>query len=307
MSRPAGTSGFERVLTVVVPLGWFSLAFTTGGVIAAVLCVIFLPRVGQYQQMLVLPLIIAGVIGGFAVVYGVWHRTRSELLSIVSEGVIPYLLGTAGVFALIGLAATPLIEEPKEIIGSIWQVNLLSDGSQEVVRQLEPAPLELDNPDEAPFQKVPMDYVMFNVSELTVVSDKTIIIADAASPAQFRMPPVRIDAAVLADVMAAALAAGAAIPAALLAMGRARPALELNLMSTVAMCHAAVPEMRERLVREGVADPAPPGTPFDDALTHSVRRFQRARGLAVDGVVGPETLFALAAGDPGPRLARTLD
>src|SRR5690606_14928532 len=132
-----------------------------------------------YQQMLVLPLIIAGVVSGFAIVYGVWHRTRSELLSIVSEGVIPYLLGTAGVFALIGLAATPLIEEPKEIIGSIWQVNLFSDGSREEFAYLDPAPLDLDNPDEAPFQKVPMDYVMFNVSELTVVSDKTIIIADA--------------------------------------------------------------------------------------------------------------------------------
>src|SRR5690606_38252181 len=80
------------------------------------------------------------------------------------------------------------------IIGSIWQVNLFGDGSQEVVRTLEPAPLDLDNPDEAAFQKVPQDYVMFNVSELTVVSDKTIIIADAASAAEFRMTPVRIDA-----------------------------------------------------------------------------------------------------------------
>lgn len=169
-------------------------ALAVGGLIAAVLCVIYLPQAGQYQQMVVLPLVVASVIAGFALVYGVWHRTRSELLSIAREGVIPYLLGTAAVFSLIGLAATPLIEEPKEIIGSIWQVNLFSDGSQQVERTLEPAPLELDNPDEAPFQKVPMDYVMYNVSELTVVSDKTIIIADAASPAEFRMPPVRIDA-----------------------------------------------------------------------------------------------------------------
>ena len=70
---------------------------------------------------------------------------------------------------------------------------------------------------------------------------------------------------------------------------------------------AAVDWLRERLVREGVAAEAAPGTPYDPALAESVRRFQRARGLAVDGVVGPETLFALAAGDPGPRLARTLD
>ncbi|MGY1459620.1 AAA family ATPase [Luteimonas sp. A534] len=70
---------------------------------------------------------------------------------------------------------------------------------------------------------------------------------------------------------------------------------------------AAVDWLRERLVREGVAAEAAVGAPYDPALTDSVRRFQRARGLAVDGVVGPETLFALAAGDAGPRLARTLD
>src|SRR5690606_11547794 len=70
---------------------------------------------------------------------------------------------------------------------------------------------------------------------------------------------------------------------------------------------ASVDWLRERLVREGVAAAAAPGTGFDDALVDSVRRFQRARGLAVDGVVGPETLFALASGDAGPRLLRRLD
>lgn len=70
---------------------------------------------------------------------------------------------------------------------------------------------------------------------------------------------------------------------------------------------ASVDWLRERLVREGVAAAAAPGTQFDDALVESVRRFQRARGLVVDGVVGPETLFALASGDAGPRLLRQLD
>ena len=69
----------------------------------------------------------------------------------------------------------------------------------------------------------------------------------------------------------------------------------------------AVDWLRTRLVAEGVAAQAPDGTVFDADLAASVRRFQRARGLAVDGVVGPETLFALAAHDAGPRLARTLD
>jgi peptidoglycan hydrolase-like protein with peptidoglycan-binding domain len=43
------------------------------------------------------------------------------------------------------------------------------------------------------------------------------------------------------------------------------------------------------------------------AQAGDVRAFQAAHGLASDGVIGPETRFALAAGGPGPRLLRELD
>lgn len=165
-----------------------------GAVFAAVLCAIYVPGGGEYAHMLVLPLIVLGLVAGFSLIYGVWQRTRTELWAIAREGVVPYLLGTVGVFTVIGLVATPWVAEPREVLGSVWQVHLFSDGTQEVVRQLEPAPLDLENPDEAAFQKVPMDYVMYNVSELTLVSDKTIIIADAESPSNFTMAPVRVDA-----------------------------------------------------------------------------------------------------------------
>ena len=46
---------------------------------------------------------------------------------------------------------------------------------------------------------------------------------------------------------------------------------------------------------------------LDAAMRDAVRGFQQSRGLATDGVIGPETLLALAARDPGPRLRTQLD
>jgi general secretion pathway protein A len=46
---------------------------------------------------------------------------------------------------------------------------------------------------------------------------------------------------------------------------------------------------------------------LDAQMREAVRAFQQSRGLATDGVVGPETLLALAARDPGPRLRTSLD
>ena len=46
---------------------------------------------------------------------------------------------------------------------------------------------------------------------------------------------------------------------------------------------------------------------LDARMSQAIRAFQQAHGIAADGVVGPETLMALAVGDDGPRLQRTLD
>ena len=45
----------------------------------------------------------------------------------------------------------------------------------------------------------------------------------------------------------------------------------------------------------------------DAAMREAVREFQRSRGLAGDGVIGPETLIALSSRDPGERLLLVLE
>ena len=45
----------------------------------------------------------------------------------------------------------------------------------------------------------------------------------------------------------------------------------------------------------------------DAAMRDAVRRYQRARGLTTDGVIGPETLMALSSGEVGPQLLRVLE
>ncbi|GAB2489182.1 ExeA family protein [Arenimonas alkanexedens] len=60
--------------------------------------------------------------------------------------------------------------------------------------------------------------------------------------------------------------------------------------------------------RAGLADADAGPAVFDAASVAAVRRLQTAHGLVADGVVGPETLLALASRDSeGPRLRRGLD
>jgi len=162
-----------------------------GALFSVVLCSQYVPIAGEYAGTLFMPLIAIGLLLGFAVVYGMWHRTRSEWSAMFSEGVVPYILSTAGVFALIGLASTPLVDNPGGILESVKAVNLVGDGTERRVVSIEATP-EVPAA-ETPFFPAGIDYQLRNVSELTIESDRTIMLSDAAEPSEFSRTPIRVN------------------------------------------------------------------------------------------------------------------
>ena len=103
-----------------------------GGAIAAFLCFQYVPQQDSYAESLFLPLIVIGLVMGFGVVYGMWHRMRSEWRDILGEGIVPYLLTVAGLFVLIGAISTPFVTKPMDFVNSIPAVNLVGDGTREL-------------------------------------------------------------------------------------------------------------------------------------------------------------------------------
>ncbi|MEM6980757.1 MAG: ABC transporter permease subunit, partial [Planctomycetota bacterium] len=158
-----------------------------GGVFAAALCGIYVPQSDAHGQLLILPLITIGSILGFGLVYGMWQRTRAEYVAMLSEGVIPYILATLGVFAVIGLASTPLINQPTKILAQLPAVNILSDGTSVEVATIEPS---LDGPE---FRPAGIDYDFRSVAELRIESDKRVFLADGDDPAAFSQAPLELN------------------------------------------------------------------------------------------------------------------
>ncbi len=158
-----------------------------GGLIAAALCYQYVPQQEQYVETLFLPLICIGLVLGFGLVYGAWNRTCREWATILSEGVVPYLLSIAGIFALIGFAATPLVSNPMDTIDSIAAVNLLDDGTVRTTVTIPPSP------DESTFHPADVDYKLRNVAELTIESNKIIYLADSADSSTLSTAPFRVD------------------------------------------------------------------------------------------------------------------
>ena len=163
-----------------------------GAVIAAVLCMMFVPRAEVYSESLYLPLICIGLLIGFGTVYGVWRRTRAEWLQMLGEGVVPYLLSVAGVYALIGVATTPMVTRPMEFIDSIAQVNLLGDGTDRISVEIPGSSADVP-PEQLPFLPANISYDLRSASSLTIESDKTVYLADSNDPVSFSRAPSRVN------------------------------------------------------------------------------------------------------------------
>ncbi|WP_286177959.1 ABC transporter permease [Rhodopirellula sp. JC639] len=189
------------LLSFIPPLGKLADSPTTGTiasiVIGAVLAVLLC---GQYAmsddgavQPLILPLVLIGLVMGYAVIYGMWYRTRVEWGEILTEGIVPYVLSVAGVFVLIGLAGTYFISEPMRFVRSLSEVHVIGDGTTEVALTIPGADPSV-SPDAATFHPQSIEYDLIGISELKISTDKTVMLADGATMAEFSRNPTRVDA-----------------------------------------------------------------------------------------------------------------
>jgi len=175
------------------PRRGITASLVVGGIAATALCYQFIDPAAQYSETVYLPLICIGLLLGFGLVYGMWARTRREWFQALREGVIPYLLAVAGVFVVIGLLATPFVPEPLDFWRSLTEVNLLDDGAQELTAVIPGTPPEVD-PDAAPLIPANIEYDLAGAAEVTIESDRTVLLANSGEMATLTRVPFRINA-----------------------------------------------------------------------------------------------------------------
>ncbi|MEO1617341.1 MAG: ABC transporter permease subunit [Planctomycetota bacterium] len=164
-----------------------------GAVIAGGLCYQYAGQGESYQQTLLLPLILIGLVMGFAIIYGMWHRTRREWGEILSEGMVPYVLGILGIVTVLGLVGSYFVTDRMEYVAALQEVDLLGESTRVEILTVPGADPSVA-PDEATFHPQTIDYDLTSLSELTIESDKTVLLADGANITEFARNPKRIDA-----------------------------------------------------------------------------------------------------------------
>ena len=179
------------------PKKGIAASLVVGGLIAGFLCWQFIPAGEDYSGSLFLPMITIGLVVGFGLIYGMWHRTRSEWTTILGEGIIPYVLSTAGLLALIGLISVLWVARPMSFLKSVPEVNLVGDGTEVIPVVIPAAPQDLDA-DQSPFVLATtsdgstLSYDLTTTSELTITSDRMVNLADSSDPANFKRPPTQV-------------------------------------------------------------------------------------------------------------------
>ena len=194
--------GLLSILSFIAPLGrladspWrgITASLIVGGIFSALLCYQYIPNASdaEFAYLLYMPLITIGLMCGFGLIYGMWHRTRSEWYLMPSEGVVPYLLSVAGVFVVIGLASTPLVREPMDFFRSIPAINWVGDGT--MTQSITVPGMTSEDVELSPFVPANIDYSLRNLSELKIVSDRTVLLSDSSDPGQFARAPFQINA-----------------------------------------------------------------------------------------------------------------
>jgi ABC-type transport system involved in multi-copper enzyme maturation permease subunit len=182
---PAGHA-VAAVLTAALAAGiWFSLPVT------------FIGNSELNEPLLLgIALVLLCSIVGWALVFCCSKQPAKYAFSTLGEGVAGYLGITTLVIVFVGAAAwgvgvamgTPIVADPLKAFSSIPL--LFSTGETVVERTIPAAPAT----GESPFVPVdvPVDFEL--LSGLTVESDKTVILADAANSSSFSRVPIRLGA-----------------------------------------------------------------------------------------------------------------
>ena len=131
---------------------------------------------------------------GWAIVFCSGRRAASEAWSVLAEGVAGYMAGTALVVVLVGAAlwlvgsqsVIQIVDQPWEALQSVPAV--FTAGEQPpLVTTLPPKPADAA----APLVELPLPPDFQLLRELTMVSDTTVILGDAAEATNFSstLPP----------------------------------------------------------------------------------------------------------------------
>jgi ABC-type transport system involved in multi-copper enzyme maturation permease subunit len=184
-SSPAGHAVAAGLTVVLAGLIWLFLPDEATGS-------------GELNEPLLLgiALVLLCSILGWSIVFCSSKRVAGSSLTILSEGAARYLGLSALVLVVLGAAIwgvsvvspTQLVAEPVQAFASIPQV--FSTGRLEIVRTIP----GVTAGESSPFVPVDLPIDFERLDSLTVSSDKSVILADAADSADFIRVPVRLGA-----------------------------------------------------------------------------------------------------------------